>query len=96
MSTKPLKEVSWSSALGPVEGIPVEILQYGYSPINRDVDSIRLLILEPAESFETKIFCSLELVELAQRPTYDALSNTWGDELATNISGLRACFYRFD
>jgi hypothetical protein len=91
MSTKPLKQVSWSSALGPVEETPVEILEYGYSPINPLVDSIRLLILEPAESFDSTIFCRLELVELAQKATYDALSYTWGDELATQdiwIAGL--------
>jgi len=53
---------------------------FEYTPIKTTVDGIRLLILEPAQDSTTLINCRLIQVTFAQKPKYEALSYTWGDE----------------
>jgi hypothetical protein len=54
--------------------------RYKYNPIDTSVDGIRLLILEPTQNSTTLINCRLIHVTFAQKPKYEALSYTWGDE----------------
>jgi hypothetical protein len=59
------------------------ITSYKYSPIGTSVDGIRLLILEPTGLplvWTNLIKCRLVHVTFAQKPKYEALSYTWGDE----------------
>lgn len=53
---------------------------FEYTPIKTTVDGVRLLILEPARDSTTLINCRLIQVTFAQKPKYEALSYTWGDE----------------
>ncbi|KAM3068337.1 hypothetical protein ACMFMF_009153 [Clarireedia jacksonii] len=52
---------------------------FQYSPLDPSVDGIRLLILEPGAKGEIPT-CTLRHVTFRQRPKYEALSYTWGDE----------------
>jgi hypothetical protein len=51
-----------------------------HSPLDTSTDGIRLLTLEAAKDSETPIKSSLHHVTFAQKPKYEALSYTWGDE----------------
>jgi hypothetical protein len=53
---------------------------FEYTPIKTTVDGIRLLILEPARDSTTLINGRLIQATFAQKPKYEALSYTWGDE----------------
>lgn len=64
----------------PIEGPPATTSPYQYTPIDTRVDGIRLLILEPAQNSSTLINCRLIRATFAQKPKYEALSYTWGDE----------------
>jgi hypothetical protein len=44
-----------------------------------EVDSIRLLILQPAASFDDEIRCKIVHTSQGSKPTYEALSYVWGD-----------------
>ena len=55
---------------------------FTYSPLDLSVDSIRLLILQPAEDPSALICCKLQHATFAERPKYEALSYTWGSETA--------------
>jgi hypothetical protein len=52
---------------------------FQYQPLDPDVDGIRLIILEPAESPLYKIQCVIKHVTFAEKPKYEALSYMWGD-----------------
>lgn len=53
-----------------------------HSPLDTSTDGIRLLTLEKAIDLEVSVTCSLQHVTFAQKPKYEALSYTWGDETA--------------
>jgi hypothetical protein len=55
---------------------------YHYTPLDPSVDCIRLVILEPGPSSRTgqPIYCRLKHVPFSEKPKYEALSYTWGDE----------------
>ena len=54
-------------------------LPFRYQALDRSRDSIRLLILQPGQPADA-IQCRLRTAYLSERPEYDALSYTWGDE----------------
>ncbi|KAK3313175.1 heterokaryon incompatibility protein-domain-containing protein [Apodospora peruviana] len=58
---------------------------YRYTPLSPTSAEIRLLTIHPGP-WDTDIECSLEHVSLDAKPTYEALSYTWGDP--TNISSI--------
>ncbi|KAK2729557.1 heterokaryon incompatibility [Colletotrichum kahawae] len=49
-----------------------------YRPLRPDKRDIRLLILEPTVSHTINIDASMETISLDAKPTYEALSYTWG------------------
>jgi Heterokaryon incompatibility protein (HET) len=64
---------------------------YAYTPLP-DRHSIRLLEIHPGSSPE--IFCSLQCVRLPSRPSYDALSYTWGDPRTPLFQAIASEQYR--
>jgi hypothetical protein len=54
---------------------------FSYSPLDPNVDCIRLVIIEAAKPHSNMISCRLQHVTFAQKPKYEALSYTWGDQL---------------
>lgn len=55
-----------------------------YSPLPEPRESIRLLYLEPG-SGSHRIECESESVQFADKPSYNALSYTWGDAQRTKL-----------
>lgn len=55
--------------------------RYIYSPLDPNVDSIRLVVLEPAEDQSSPISCRVRHATFREKPKYEALSYTWGDDL---------------
>jgi hypothetical protein len=53
---------------------------FPYTRLDLNIDCIRILILSPAEDLTSEIHCKLQHVTFAQKPKYEALSYTWGDE----------------
>jgi hypothetical protein len=54
-----------------------------YTPLDPSVDCIRPVILEPGPSsriYQPIIYCRLKHVPFSEKPKYEALSYTWGDE----------------
>jgi hypothetical protein len=51
-----------------------------HSPLDTSTDGIRLLTLVSANDSKAPVKCSLQHVTFAQKPKYEALSYTWGDE----------------
>jgi hypothetical protein len=51
-----------------------------HSPLDTLTDGIRQLTLEAAKDSKTPIKSSLHHITFAQKPKYEALSYTWGDE----------------
>ncbi|KAF2011925.1 HET-domain-containing protein, partial [Aaosphaeria arxii CBS 175.79] len=51
-----------------------------YQPLNPSADTIRVLYFENFKKHSEPIRCRLVHVEFGQRPKYNALSYTWGDE----------------
>ncbi|KAH7346211.1 heterokaryon incompatibility protein-domain-containing protein [Rhexocercosporidium sp. MPI-PUGE-AT-0058] len=51
-----------------------------YEPLRRDVDSIRLLTLQPRQAGDSIpiVRCTLKSVAFGEKPEYEALSYTWG------------------
>jgi hypothetical protein len=60
-----------------INSIPDE---YAYQPLDPLVDTMRLIELKPSDSFDAPVYCRLNHVEFGQKPKYNALSYTWGDE----------------
>jgi Heterokaryon incompatibility protein (HET) len=55
---------------------------FHHTPLDTSTDGIRLLTLEAARDYKASIKCTLQHATIAQKPKYDALSYTWGDETA--------------
>lgn len=53
---------------------------FEYSPLDSNVDGIRLIVIEPNENCEAVVRCELRHVTFGERPKYEALSYMWGDE----------------
>ncbi|PVH70976.1 HET-domain-containing protein, partial [Cadophora sp. DSE1049] len=51
-----------------------------YSPLTTDSDEIRLLVLQPSNSLNQTIECTLSIANISSRPTYEALSYMWGPD----------------
>lgn len=56
---------------------------YVYSPLDANVDSIRLVVLEPSKDPTRRIRCRIRHVAFREKPKYEALSYTWGDHPAS-------------
>lgn len=56
------------------------VAKFTYQPLDPLVDCIRLVELEPAEDFNSPVFCKLVAATFGQKPKYEALSYTWGDQ----------------
>lgn len=54
-----------------------------YRTLRQDVDSIRLIRIHPARNDADPIACDLTEAVIGDRPCYEALSYTWGDQGAT-------------
>jgi hypothetical protein len=50
-----------------------------YSPLNISRNEIRVVILEPSQSFKAKVVCRLIHRSLDSDAAFEALSYTWGD-----------------
>jgi hypothetical protein len=60
-----------------LQDLKTEDKLYKYTRLE-GADDIPILHLEPADSPEAEVQCSLEVVSLSNRPQYEALSYTWG------------------
>ena len=63
-----------------------------YAPL-KNASSVRLLEIHPGKG--PRIFCSLQVPDLAGKPTYDALPYNWGDlrpasEVGCAVEGVSA------
>ena len=56
-----------------------DIPAYVYTPLQKEHDEIRILVLEPAWDHGSPIHVSFEVLNSSQRSSYEALSYTWGD-----------------
>jgi hypothetical protein len=66
---------------------------YRYTPLDNSKDQIRLLSICPAKDESEPISCSLEVVNLADSLSYEALSYAWGDPARTHCIRLnKSCF----
>ncbi|KAK5203123.1 hypothetical protein LTR96_011045 [Exophiala xenobiotica] len=54
--------------------------KYVYQPLNPSVDCIRVAKFEAIPNIDAPIHCSLVHFEFGEKPQYQALSYTWGDE----------------
>ncbi|PMD21763.1 hypothetical protein NA56DRAFT_645560 [Hyaloscypha hepaticicola] len=64
---------------------------YVYQPLDDATQSIRLIRLQPALSFDTDVQCDIYHVTLDTRPIYEALSYAWGDAKVTSPIFLEGC-----
>jgi hypothetical protein len=55
-----------------------------YPPLDISTDSLRLLILQPGNDWDT-IICSLEWTTFMANSIYSALSYTWGERGSTKL-----------
>jgi hypothetical protein len=65
--------------------------QVDYHPLSSSEEQIRTLILHAGKVHEP-IRCSLRIVSLVEKPSYDALSYVWGDASVTKpiqVQGVR-------
>lgn len=65
-----------------------------YEPLNEGIDSIRLLILHPADTSDDSsvIRCELKHATFRDKPLYEALSYTWGspdDQKQMFVNGMQ-------
>jgi hypothetical protein len=64
---------------------------YVYQPLDDATQSIRLVRLQPALSFESDVQCDIYHVNLDTQPRYEALSYAWGDAKITSPIFLEGC-----
>ncbi|KAF3014159.1 hypothetical protein E8E14_001755 [Neopestalotiopsis sp. 37M] len=57
-----------------------QVEEFQYQKLRADVDSLRLLTIEPADNADDAIVCRLEVAEFGEKPEYEALSYMWGSE----------------
>ncbi|CAG8961592.1 hypothetical protein HYFRA_00006126 [Hymenoscyphus fraxineus] len=60
--------------------LAMECQNFVHRPLNQNTDEIRLLNILPSEDPTSAIECQILHVRLSQKPLYEALSYTWGDE----------------
>lgn len=53
---------------------------FNYEPLNKDIEEIRLIALQPCTSPTDAIECKIIKATLSDRPQYEALSYMWGPE----------------
>ncbi|KAK3059231.1 hypothetical protein LTR09_000797 [Extremus antarcticus] len=74
-------KISGSDPTPPSQGISESKSEakaaYCYEPL-RGPDYLRILILEPADSLNAPVYCTLETVSLREASEYTALSYSWG------------------
>lgn len=70
---------------------PDGVTSYVYTALDHDSQSIRLIRLLPASSFESEIRCEIYNVSLDTNPEYEALSYAWGDPSVTERIFLEKC-----
>jgi hypothetical protein len=64
---------------------------YVYQPLDDATQSIRLIRLQSAFSFESDVQCEIYHVTLETQPIYEALSYAWGDANVTSPIFLEGC-----
>lgn len=71
----------------------MEDQQFIHKPLNREIDEVRLLVLQPCDNPTSKITCKIIHARLSNRPKYAALSYMWGsDANSRNIDiGGKSC-----
>jgi hypothetical protein len=72
----------------------VNYSSYNYKPLKKEHNHIRLITLLPNHIFRAPIHCELRLASLEEKPSYEALSYTWGDTQVKSSISLDAA--RFD
>jgi Heterokaryon incompatibility protein (HET) len=55
--------------------------EFSYRPLEPSLDSMRILELNPPKKNKRAISCELIHVTFKERPKYEALSYTWGDDM---------------
>lgn len=65
-----------------------KIEAFTYSPLDPTIDCIRLLLVEPTLYQNDPIRCTLHHFTFAQKPKYEAVSYTWGDETNKKPIGI--------
>jgi hypothetical protein len=68
--------------------------RFHYSPLDPNVDGIRLVILEPSPEHFSTIKCRLRHVTFRERPKYEALSYTWGDQATQGEISIQGQVFR--
>ncbi|KAH7074721.1 heterokaryon incompatibility protein-domain-containing protein, partial [Paraphoma chrysanthemicola] len=53
---------------------------FQYQPLHRDIEEIRILLVQPAWSPDAQIQCEIRHASLFSNPQFEALSYTWGGE----------------
>ncbi|OAG36556.1 hypothetical protein AYO21_09213 [Fonsecaea monophora] len=77
---------SVQSALSPLE---LEVVNAIYSPLDHDLEEIRLVELQPSARIDAEIVCTLKVVSFGQRvPDYEGLSYAWGDPRSVDFVKL--------
>lgn len=90
-----LSSVSGGGLNTPQEVLPV----FHYDPLDRSVDSIRLVTLHPRRSEESDQVIQCELIHsnFLSKPKYEALSYTWGSpepEKSIFLNGIQVSVKR--
>lgn len=57
---------------------------FSYQPLSTQSDCTRFVQIEPAQSEDEPISCSLVQIAFGDRPTFDAMSYMWGDREGDN------------
>lgn len=61
---------------------------FTYDRLDSSVDGIRLVVLEPSLDPYEIVRCSLKYVAFSQKPKYEALSYTWGNQTENEVNIL--------
>jgi Heterokaryon incompatibility protein (HET) len=67
---------------------------YAYQPLDHATQSIRLIRLQPASTFDSDVHCDIYPVSLDANPDYEALSYAWGDAAITAPIFLQGCSFQ--
>ncbi|KAF9881453.1 hypothetical protein CkaCkLH20_00599 [Colletotrichum karsti] len=62
-----------------------------YRPLDPTVDCTRFVAIEPADDEDSPVVCRLVHLPFGQRPKFEALSYTWGDDNPNNAITVDGC-----
>ena len=69
------------SSESPAMEIDTPLNQYEYQPIDPKDEMRILILLPPASPDETELHCEIATANLSEKPSYEAISYCWGDEV---------------